>query len=155
VAADRLGRISTEARFADYQRRYDQERAAFENQSGRSQQLGYDAGRNLYSQGAQTILQGADTLDSRERQEIIDRERINANRAALMLEQAGLRQSLDIQTRLDPELRARAWPVQVLQQPGSAFSSRSGSSTGSTSQPNTGFWPGVGQIGLGLLGGFF
>lgn len=154
VAADRLGRIATDARMADYARRYDQERAAFENQSQRGQQLGHDAARQLYRHSGENILRGADTLDARERQEIIDRERINQHRATLMLEQGQLRQALDTQLRIDPELRAMAWPIQLLQQPGSAFGTRSGLSGGSQTQPNTGFWPGVAQAGLGLLGGF-
>ena len=155
VMADRLGKIATQTRYDDYRRRYDQERGAFTGAMNQADQYGYGAANQLYGTGTNTVLQGSQAIDNQERARIADIERVNANRANMMLQSAKLRQQHDYEQRLEPHLLARSWPLAQLTGAGGRYATTSGSSTASQSQPNNNFWPGLVSAGAGIFGGFF
>jgi len=155
VMGDRLGKIATQTRYDDYRNRYNQERGAFSNAMNQSDQYGYGAAGTMYGQGTNTILQGSQSIDNQERARIEDIERVNANRASLSKQMLDDRMTLMNSLYRDPQLQASTWTLSNLMQPGAAFRNTSGTTSQTTSQPNTGFWPGVASTGLGLFGGFF
>ena len=155
VMGDRLGKIATQTRYDDYRNRYNQERRAFSNAMNQSDQYGYGAANTLYGQGTNTVLQGSQSIDNQERARIEDIERVNANRATLAKQLLNDNMQLNTALYRTPTLQAASWPLTQMMAPGAAFRSTSGTTSQITSQPNTGFWPGVASTALGLFGGFF
>ncbi len=155
VAADRLGQIGTQARFQDYQNRYNQERANFENLANQNQAYGYNAANNLYGSGINTLLNAAPTLDNLNTQRIAQREQVLGNRADQMLRTGDIGAQLYQDQNINPTIQSLSTPMALLSQPSQAFRSGTTTTTGSQSQPNTGLLGGITQIGLGsgLLGG--
>lgn len=155
VAADRLGQISTQARFNDYQNRYNQERSNFENLANTRDAQGYNAAGNLYGSGVNTILNAAPTLDNLDTARTAQQEQVLAGRANSMLQAGDVRDQLYRSQNIDPTIQSLATPMSLLSQPSNAFKTGTNTSTNSQTQPNNNFLGGAAQLGLGLLGGFF
>ena len=200
VAADRLGKIATQARMQDYanergmyeqaharergidvslRNMYEQmranERGMYEQAQSQGRQLGqgYEqlgqgfntlglnaaaqnaalqggAAGNLYSGGANQMLQGASQYDNTARQQIADNWEVAKDATGLLhAGDTGLNSILDYPRQA--YLQSISFPGQGLQALGSAFGT--GVSFGSATQPNTGLIPGIASTGLGLLGG--
>ena len=155
VAADRVGQMASQMRYSDYENRYNQERANFENQANTNDSYGYNAAQSLYGNGTNTILNAAPTLDGLDSARISQREQVLGDRANTMLRAGDVSNQLYQEQNINPTMQSLSYPMQLLQAPATNFRNGTTTATQSQTQPNTGLLGGLAQTGLGLLGGFF